>query len=250
MVVGDASMVELLWNLREPPSRGPKPRLTVRMIARTAVGIADVEGIDGLTMQRVAAELGLTKMALYRYLGGRDELVAVMIEEAVGEPPDLDREPGTWRSRLETYARLLWTTWDRHPWLPTATVGARVMGPNEVGWVESALRALAGTGLTGVDQMNAVQLLSGHIRNSQSGGALGSFPWNPRHRLNPAMADLLRRHQNRYPAVTAAAATDGGGDPRAFGLHRILDGLETLIATRTHRGDRPAPDTRGRTGPT
>jgi AcrR family transcriptional regulator len=244
MAVNDASMVELLWNLREPPSRGPKPRLTVRMIAQTAVGIADVEGIDAMSMQRVAAELGLTKMALYRYLGGRDELVAVMIEEAVGAPPDFDSEPGTWRSKLQTYARSLWTTWDRHPWLPSATVGTRVMGPNEVGWVESALRALAGTGLSGPDQMNAVQLLSGHIRNSQAGGALGSFPWDPQHRLTPAMADLLRQHQNRYPAVTAAAANDDSSDARDFGLHRILDGLEMLIATRTQRDDHPARSSR------
>lgn len=229
MSVSDGSVVELLWNLREGPTRGPRPRVTLKEIAQEAVAVVDAEGLDALTMQRVAAGFGLTKMALYRHVASRDQLVAMMIEEAVGDPPNLDDEPGTWRTKLETYARLLWTTWDRHPWLPGATVGVRIMGPNEVGWVESALRVLGGTGLNGHDQMNAVQLLSGHIRNVHTGGALGSFPWNTEHELNPAMANLLRQRQDRYPAVTAAAAYPGDGDARSFGLHRILDGLDVYI---------------------
>jgi AcrR family transcriptional regulator len=247
MSVGDGSVVELLWNLRDGPTRGPRPRVTLKEITRAALAIADTEGLDAVAMQRVAAGFGLTKMALYRYVASRDQLVAMMIEEAVGEPPDLDDEPGTWRTKLETYARLLWTTWDRHPWLPGATVGVRVMGPNEVGWVESALRVLAETGLGGHDQMNAVQLLSGHIRNAQTGGALGSFPWNIGQELNPAMASLLRQHRDRYPAVTAATVNPGEGDARSFGLQRILDGLDVFITAHAP-ARRPRSGRSSRTG--
>src|SRR5262249_26304831 len=163
------------------------------------------------------------------YVASKEELVAVMIEEAVGEPPNLDRVRGGWRAKLERYARLMWQTWERHPWIPGATGGARLMGPKEGGLVESAGRALSGTGLDGPSQMNAVQLLSGHIRNTQAGSALGSFPWNADHRLDPAMTDQLLQHKDRYPALTAAAAEAGEGDARTFGLQRILDGLEVLI---------------------
>jgi AcrR family transcriptional regulator len=229
MGTSDKNLVELLWHLRERPTRGPKPSLTLERIAAAAITIADADGLDALSMQRVAADLGLTKMALYRYVAGRDELVAVMVDAAVGEPPDLAREPGGWRGKLTAYAHLLWETWDRHPWVPGATVGARVMGPNEVGWVESALQVLAETGLDGPAQLNAVQLLSGHIRTAQAGNARGSLPWSADHHLDPAMADLLRAHRDRYPAVTAAVDRAADTDARTFGLERILDGLETLI---------------------
>lgn len=230
--------MELLWNLRERPSRGPKPSVNVDQIAKAAMAVADAEGLEALSMQRVASELGLTKMALYRYVASKEELIAVMIEEAVGEPPNLDQVRGGWRPKLETYARLLWETWEQHPWIPGATAGARVMGPKEVGWVESAVRALAGTGLDGPSQMNAVQLLSGHIRNTQAGNALGSFPWNADHRLDPATIDQLSQHKDRYPALTAAAADPGEGDARTFGLQRILDGLEVLIGADKRKAGR------------
>ncbi|GAA0933251.1 TetR/AcrR family transcriptional regulator [Virgisporangium aurantiacum] len=231
MGTSGTEFVALLWQLRERPTRGPKPSLTLERIAAAAIAIADSDGLDALSMQRVATDLGLTKMALYRYVAGRDELVALMVDAAVGDPPNLAGTAGGWRIKLTTYARLLWETWDRHPWIPGATVGARVMGPNEVGWVESAVRVLAETGLDGPAQLNAVQLLSGHIRNAQAGSARGSLPWSADHHLDPAMADLLYAQRDRYPAVTAAVdgAADTGTDARTFGLDCILDGLEMLI---------------------
>lgn len=82
--------VELLWGLREPwTGGGPKPTLSIEQIARTAVDIADAEGFDAVTMQRVAGQLDYTKMALYRYVASKNELIAAMIEAAVGDPPDL-----------------------------------------------------------------------------------------------------------------------------------------------------------------
>jgi MFS family permease len=85
-------------------------------------------------------------MALYRYLTGKADLLAIMIEQAVDEPPDLERVRGGWRPKLEAHARSMWAVWDRHPWLPGATTGDRVTGPHEFAWTEAALGALAGTG--------------------------------------------------------------------------------------------------------
>src|SRR3954470_3132103 len=148
--------VELLWGLRERPTRGPKPALSIERIAAAAVAVADAEGMAAVSMQRVASELDFTKMSLYRYVTGKDELIAAMIEAAVGEPPDLSEVPGGWRGRLEEYARRLWATWQRHPWLPGATVGQhRIMGPREVGWSEAAVGALDGTPLRGSERLDA-----------------------------------------------------------------------------------------------
>jgi AcrR family transcriptional regulator len=80
-------------------------------------------------MQHVAAELGVTKMALYRYLSGKTDLIAVMAEEAIGDPPDLSGVPGGWRPKVVEFTRLLAESWRLHPWLPWITIGDRVMGP-------------------------------------------------------------------------------------------------------------------------
>ncbi|WP_432758609.1 TetR/AcrR family transcriptional regulator [Streptomyces lydicamycinicus] len=87
-VFGDqAGSVELLWGGRERPSRGPKPALSLERITRTAIALADTGGLGAVSMQRVAAELDFTKMSLYRYVPGKSELVALMIDRAMGEPP-------------------------------------------------------------------------------------------------------------------------------------------------------------------
>jgi AcrR family transcriptional regulator len=231
---------ELLWGLRERPSRGPKPTLDIGRIARAAMEIADTDGLAAVSMQRVAEALDVTKMALYRYVTGKAELIAVMIEAAIGEPPDLDGVPGDWRSKIEQFGRDVSASWQRHPWLPWVTIGDRVMGPNEIGWIERAVATLEGTGLDGGERLDAVFILFGHLRNTQSMGTAGTQPWTTGKRVSPAMRELFRKHGDRYPALTAAVGSAVGSsrdNGREFGLQRILDGLQVHIAARSSASD-------------
>jgi len=224
--------IDLLWGSRDKPARPPRLALTVDRIAAAAIEVADAEGLPSVSMQQVAARLDVTKMALYRHVASKAELVAVMIESAVGEPPDLRTSPGGWRPRLVTWADLMRDTWRRHPWLPAATTGERPTGPREVGWTESAVAALEGTGLDGAERMDAVFLLSGHIRNTQSGATAGTQPWTAEKHLR----SILHEHRDRFPALHEAARSTGGtsrDNGWDFGLNRILDGLEVLIGQRT-----------------
>lgn len=66
-------------------------------IAAAGIDIADRDGLSAVTMQRVAERLGVTKMALYRYVPGKVELVALMIDLGIGEPPRLATIAGGWR---------------------------------------------------------------------------------------------------------------------------------------------------------
>ncbi|WP_433261840.1 TetR/AcrR family transcriptional regulator [Actinosynnema sp. CS-041913] len=229
--MGESQGAELLWGSRQKAARPPRLALTVDRIADAAIGVADAEGMAAVSMQHVAAKLDVTKMALYRHVASKAELVAVMIESAVGEPPDLLTVPGGWRPRLVRWADLMRETWEHHPWLPAATTGERLTGPREVGWTESAVAALAGTGLDGGERMDAVFLLSGHIRNTRSAATAGTQPWTAEKHLR----DILRRHSDRFPALVAAAdSTDGAvrDNGWSFGLERILDGLAVLIDSR------------------
>ncbi|MET9464354.1 TetR/AcrR family transcriptional regulator C-terminal domain-containing protein [Streptomyces sp. NPDC006544] len=235
-----SAAVRLLWGPPARPARGPKRGLTLEGIAEAGVALADAEGLAGVSMQGVAGRLSVTKMALYRYVPGKAELVALMVESAMPDPSVLDeRSAGEdWRERLGVWARALLAGFRAHPWLLEATVGARVMGPGEVGWMEHALDALDGCGLTGSEAIDSVVLLSGHVRGiaeqeRATGGTVGE---GPDAQLTSALGEVMRVHGERYPALRAAlgSVAEQGGQDQAldFGLERILDGLGLLIAGR------------------
>ncbi|MFI6321878.1 TetR/AcrR family transcriptional regulator [Nonomuraea sp. NPDC050556] len=223
----------LLWDREEHQAKKARPALSLEAIARAAIEVADTDGIPALSMQRVAGDLGFTKMSLYRHVATKAELMAVMIDTAVGEPPRLDGVSGGWRPKLEEFTRLLAGTWERHPWLPMVTVGNRVMGPNEVGWTDAAVSALSETPLTGGERMASVFLVFAHVRNTQSTAAAGTQPWSADDSVAATIGDLMARHGARFPHLRKAMAETGDvldDNGRRFGLERIFDGIDGLIA--------------------
>jgi AcrR family transcriptional regulator len=238
-VSDESGIVQVLWGSLERPRRGPKPGLTVERIARAAIEIADTEGLSAVSMQRVATGLGVTKMALYRYVPGKAELVALMTETAVGPPPEAEPSAG-WREILARWALRLYSMFEAHPWLPEVTSGLRIMGPNELGWLDQVVGALAGTGLDGAERMDAAAVLSGHVRSiaQQSLGADGRPRRDSDRQLMEMIGRLLAQHAERFPALTSAMRdTSGGAQDNAldFGVNRILDGIAALIAQRAGR---------------
>jgi AcrR family transcriptional regulator len=230
-----AGAVALLWNRRTTPRRGPKPTLSLEAIAQAGIGLADAEGLAAVTMQRVADALGVTKMALYRYVPGKAELVALMIDIGIGEAPPPGGAAEDWRLRLDEWARQMFSRFWRHPWALEATVGPRAVGPNELGWMEEAVAALAGTGLDGAEMLDVAATLVGHVRTiaqQRSARADG----RPEQAMQAAFASLLRGREERFPALKAAldSAAEQGSQDKAldFGLARILDGVGLLIARR------------------
>ncbi|MEV6574408.1 TetR/AcrR family transcriptional regulator [Streptomyces sp. NPDC051577] len=245
--------VRLLWGPPAKPARGPKRGLTLEGIAAAGVGIADAQGLGGVSMQLVAGQLGVTKMALYRYVPGKSELVALMVESAMPEPALRDEalaDADGWRGKLGVWARGLLAGFREHPWLLEATVGARVMGPREIGWMERALVALDGCGLSGAEAMDTVVLVSGHVRGiAEQERAAGGGPGGPDGpdgpggrggpdaELGKVLGEVMREHGERYPALSAALASvaEHGGQDQAleFGLERIFDGVGLLVERRT-----------------
>ena len=103
---GDATRtMELLWGLAPRPTRGPKQGLTLEAVVDAAVALADAEGIDALSMRRVAEALGVGAMSLYTYVPGKAELVDLMLDRVYGEQLAGIATEGGWRARLESRAR-------------------------------------------------------------------------------------------------------------------------------------------------
>jgi DNA-binding transcriptional regulator YhcF (GntR family) len=128
--------------------REPEPDLGRAPIVRAAMRIADAEGLDAVSMRRVASELGSGAMSLYRHVPGKEDLLLQMRETAFGEFPLPAVPPPGWRTQLETAARRLWAMYRRHPWLArTASLTRPYAGPNQMPYSEWNLRALTGLGL-------------------------------------------------------------------------------------------------------
>ncbi|GAA2689744.1 TetR/AcrR family transcriptional regulator [Streptomyces lunalinharesii] len=225
--------MRLLWGPPAKPSRGPKPTLSLARIAAAGVEIADAEGLGAVSMQKVAGLLDFTKMSLYRYVPGKAELVALMVETSIGEPPPTGDEFG-WREQLRAWAEQLTRSFTEHPWLLDATVGPRVMGPKELDWLERVVAALDGHGLTGSERMDAAVLLAGHVRGIAEQARATRPDGSPEAELLAVLTPLVHQHADRFPALaTALASQDGRDQALDFGLERILDGLEALITRRT-----------------
>jgi AcrR family transcriptional regulator len=231
----NSGALPLLWEPQTAPRRGPKPALTLDGIARAGIAIADRAGLMAVTMENIARAVAVTKMAIYRYVPGKTELIALMTEIAVGEAPPLAPIPGGWRAQLEAWARTLFDRFLRHPWTLQTTTGTRSIGPNEVGWMEQAVRVLTGTGLRGGEMLDVTATLAGHARAmaEQASAAPGGAPERS---MTATIATVLPGREDRFPALTAAirsAASDGPQDAALdFGLARILDGVQLLIASR------------------
>ncbi len=223
---------EFLWGERAPRTRGPKPALTIEQIADAAIEVADAEGLAAVTMQRVATDLGFTKMSLYRYLPGKTELVALMTERGIGEPPPALSGDG-WRASLTDWSHRLFAGYLGHPWVLEAIVTARPVGPHELGWLERAVAVLPEAGLSGAERLDAIAVLAGHVRAM----AAQAVSRQDESAFGVAIEMALTRHGERFPALAAVmadvAATGGQDQAFAFGLDRILDGLESLIRARS-----------------
>jgi AcrR family transcriptional regulator len=137
--------------------RGRPPQRSRAQVVAAAIAIADAEGLEALTMRRLAAELGAGVMSLYTYVRDKDDLVDQMVDqvsafEPAGEPPDL--------LALARWQRDLML---RHPWLLSALPNRQLVGANTLGSLERGLAALAPTGLPGGAKMEILALLTGFV---------------------------------------------------------------------------------------
>jgi AcrR family transcriptional regulator len=136
---------DLVWARPERPSRGRAGGLDRQQIVRAAITIADREGLDALTMRRVAQQLGAGTMSLYWHLRDKDELIELMRDEVTGEQT---LEPsGDWRSDLARFARDTRAMFLRHPWLASVAFGTPPLGPNSLRQDELTMAAMNSLGV-------------------------------------------------------------------------------------------------------
>ncbi|GAB3149840.1 TetR/AcrR family transcriptional regulator [Micromonospora sonneratiae] len=235
-------VVARMWGRETASRHGPRPSLDLSRIVDAAIGIADNEGLEGVRMSSVAAQVGVATMSLYRYVGSKDELLTVMADAAAPEPPAIDGRP--WRDYLTEWTRANRDFLLDRPWLLQIPRNTPPVGPRALRWLDRALAALAGTGLEVAERINIASALTGYA-NTQAAlvhgmtvgaeaggdgtiGGLADYGDILGQVLDPA------DHPELAAAVHArafGAAEEWIDDADfAFGLNLLLDGVQALIA--------------------
>ncbi|MGW6741995.1 TetR/AcrR family transcriptional regulator [Streptomyces sp. NPDC055025] len=245
---GLPASIEAAWGLRERPSKGPKPGLSLPRIVDAAVGVAVAEGLGAVSMGRVAKELGVSTMSLYRYVAAKDELYILMQEAAIGPPPPAPATGTGWREALARWA------WDQREmfrgnlWALRIPISGPPATPNMVAWWERGMVALDGTGLDDGTKLSVILLVSGFVRNEATlmadlDAAVEASGVSAQE-VMAGYSRTLRRlaDPGRYPAVARlleSGTLDGTDDPDAdfsFGLECLLDGVEAMAGRRGGAG--------------
>lgn len=223
--------VELLWGLRERPQR--RSGLSLDAVVEAGIALADESGLAAVSMARVAKRLGFTTMALYRHVQSKDELLVLMVNDAVGEPPPAESE--AWRPALERWCTALREQLAAHPWVLDIPIGGPPATPGQIAWMEGGFRALERTGLSEQEKGAVVLMLNGQVfwearvaaELARSGGAV---------EMTAGFIDRVTDGE-RFPAVRRALDAgvfedDSAEQDLAFGVKLALDGVERLVEAR------------------
>jgi DNA-binding transcriptional regulator YhcF (GntR family)/AcrR family transcriptional regulator len=230
---------------RRPRSARPNPAaVTGDRLVRTAVGVADAEGLSAISMRRIASELGVATMSLYRSVPSKDDLVAAMTDAVLGEVVWPEPAPSGWRPRLEAAARLQWESYRRHPWVAHALSFTRPLATaNSLPHTEWVLLALKGFDLDPGTKMYVAITLFSYVR-----GAAVNLALETEARDDTGLTDeqwvesqastmeaLLA--SGRFPTLSAMFVPEFDFDFSIdalfeFGLQRLLDGLDPFLQAR------------------
>jgi AcrR family transcriptional regulator len=202
--------------------------LSRERVARAALALIDSEGLDALSMRRLATELDVGTMTLYHYFPSKRELLDAVVEIAFTdeEPPELK---GSWREQLAALSRASRQTLTRHPGLAQIRTATPILRPEALRFSEAGLRILEDAGFDTEEAAKAFRLLFTYV----VGFALLSSAAAEREARAAAREALAALPPEYYPRLSAAvdeAAEAMAGDVVfEYGLDRLLDGLETRL---------------------
>ncbi|MFD3517663.1 TetR/AcrR family transcriptional regulator [Streptomyces sp. NPDC058657] len=212
--------------------RGRKPAFSRGVITAAAVALADAEGLEAVTMRRVAAEVGAGVMSLYSYAPDKETLLELMVDHVSGELAPAVEPSGDWRADLKAIGHLQRGLMHRHPWLPAALGTRRSLGPHSLAFLEHALAALRPTGLDGATKLEVFSQLTGFVAAYAGHEIAQSAATTDPGRLAAELRYLAAvAADGRHPELAAAlAAPARPQSPDAMFtrfLDRLIDGLDS-----------------------
>lgn len=199
--------------------RGRPPTIDRDAVLDAALHLLDDEGVEALTMRRLASELGVSAMAPYRYVGSKDELLVVLVDRLAARLVYPPRPPEPKGAILVLWSAI-YDGLAEHSWLPEVLARRRLMAPSVLGAIEEIHAALCGAGLSIEAAVRAYRLMWNFTLGSLlvRAGASAEGPSQQRQVRGAPDPD-------RYPTLAAAAAVWTGAHDRDM----YLDDLKALI---------------------
>jgi AcrR family transcriptional regulator len=229
-----------LWERLEQADAAARPGLTASAIAAAAVAIADADGLDAISMRRIAAELGVSAMAAYRHVSGKDDVLEIMADLVYGE---IDIPDGAdWRETMRAFARGVRALVLRHPWLTRLSAPQAVfeLTPARLAIEERALALLGSLGLDADTAMSVYRSVAAFVHGAtraemglrqliqERGCTTGT-------ETRPALSDQMNwlLSTGRYPAFARYLRDGERQDDLQWqfetGLEYLLDGIAARI---------------------
>jgi AcrR family transcriptional regulator len=259
LVSDPVRLLHLLWS---PTARSSRSGLSLSAIVAAATRVAAQEGVNALTMRRVAAVLDAAPMSLYTHVPGKAELLELMLDThaaQIYDDGDVPASRPTWRAAGHFVAVRNFEAALAQPWTLDVPAGRPVPGPGITGKYELELAALEGIGLSDVEMDHALTGLLGlahaaaraQVGLDRARGVSGRSDAEWWEQVGPALAAAMQGRQ--FPlagrvGTAASLASDASADPRAslnYSVGLLLDGLEASrsvgsVETHRHRSARPA----------
>ncbi len=188
-----------MWLRPEPARPRRAPQLTRERIVRAAVEVLDAEGVEGLTMRRLAHGLGVTSTALYWHVTTKDDVLDLAVDAVFGDVP-IPPAGDDWRAGV----RALIGSWRlamlAHPWAP-ALIGRPLFGPNVLARTEYLQAALVRGGFAGQELAVITRLLANYV----IGAALTEATWR---RTGESPDPRLAADPAAHPTLSASGHLD------------------------------------------
>jgi AcrR family transcriptional regulator len=229
-------------DLPEPPwsslrgKRAPRKQLTRESIADAAMHIVDSEGMDALSMRRLAQELGVQASALYTHVSGKGELLQLLIDRVAGELSVPDPDPARWQEQLKEVVRAMYHELLRHRDLAGASLANIPTGPNVLAFTDRLLALLLAGRLPKQVAGYAADLIPQFVTVSAYERSL----FEERLERQPEYFDAVHQYWSalpaeRFPVLTSMIGEimnpDEGPDDRfEFGLDVLVRGLAAFAA--------------------
>ena len=226
---------ESIWFRPDRARRGPRPTLSREEITRIAIELADAEGLDAVSMRRIAAKLGAGATSLYWYVSSKDDLYELMVDEIVGEIR-VPEPSGDWQHDLREVARAIHAMLQRHPWM--VLLGIRpVMGPRTRRFGDFAPRVFDPLDLDAATRIKVLATLNNFLygvvhreiawEQTRQRSGLTAEQWSARVRTHIAEA---RQRDPEFTEPWEANVALASQESFEFGLDCFVEGVAVLVA--------------------
>jgi AcrR family transcriptional regulator len=225
----------LVWERPEPPDRPVLAPLSRERIVRAAIRLADADGLEAVSLRKVASALDVGPMRLYGYIATKDELFDLVVDAVHAEI----RPAGDgWREVLRSLAEATRQAAHRHEWFADLIGGRPQLGPHALARMEAVVAALGGVDVDSVVPVIAAvdAYVIGAVRReitelrAERASGMDKRQWQAA--FGPYLVRVLAT--GRFPAL-ASVVRDGAhldaNQTFRTGLDFLLDGIEARISS-------------------